>query len=308
MFDENNAGNKIALLIDGDNAQASIFGKVLSEIGRYGSITIRRIYGDWTTREMSSWKKALEIHAIQPIQQFRYTIGKNATDSALIIDAMDILHDGYVNGFGIVSSDSDFTKLATRIREKGLFVIGVGEKKTPEAFVKACDIFVFTEILRIPDEDREMKKEVSSNESSGESAEKDPVPIIREAIEMVIREDGWAHLSPIGMALRKMDPSFDSRTYGHKQLSQLIKSYPEVFELKYDKEKIGDVHVHILESDNIPVEEIIEKLNLDKKYITVLKENGYDNCSHLKDLSVNDMLKLGNMNPTTARKILSYCV
>ena len=145
MSDEKKLDEKIALLIDGDNAQALIFGKVLSEIGKYGSITIRRIYGDWTKNQMNSWKKVLEKHAIQPIQQFRYTVGKNATDSALIIDAMDILHDGYVDGFCIVSSDSDFTKLATRIREKGLFVIGVGEKKTPESFVKACDIFVVTE-------------------------------------------------------------------------------------------------------------------------------------------------------------------
>src|SRR6187401_57781 len=139
--------NKIAILIDGDNAQSSLLPQMLVEAGRHGQVTVRRIYGDWTTNSMNSWKDTLNFHAFQPIQQFRYTIGKNATDSAMIIDAMDILHSGVVDGFCLVSSDSDYTRLATRIRETGIFVMGIGEKKTPKPFVNACDVFVYTENL-----------------------------------------------------------------------------------------------------------------------------------------------------------------
>ena len=139
--------NKMAVLIDGDNAQASLLNKMLAEIAKHGSVTIRRIYGDWTTQNMHSWKDALHMHAVQPIQQFRYTVGKNATDSALIIDAMDIMHRRLVEGFCIVSSDSDYTRLATRIREEGFFVMGIGQKKTPKSFVNACDLFIYTENL-----------------------------------------------------------------------------------------------------------------------------------------------------------------
>ncbi|MFZ4802979.1 MAG: NYN domain-containing protein, partial [Chlorobium sp.] len=138
---------KIAMLIDGDNAQSSLLSQMLVEAGKYGMVTVRRIYGDWTTPNMNSWKDVLNFHAIQPIQQFRYTIGKNATDSAMIIDAMDILHSRVVDGFCLVSSDSDYTRLATRIRETGIFVMGIGEKKTPKPFVNACDVFVYTENL-----------------------------------------------------------------------------------------------------------------------------------------------------------------
>src|SRR5512144_816031 len=138
---------KIAMLIDGDNAQAGLLAQMLVEAARYGQVTVRRIYGDWTTSNMNSWKETLNFHAFQPIQQFRYTIGKNATDSAMIIDAMDIMHGGAVEGFCLVSSDSDYTRLATRIRETGICVMGIGEKKTPKPFVNACDVFVYTENL-----------------------------------------------------------------------------------------------------------------------------------------------------------------
>ena len=146
QFLENKRKN-IALLIDGDNAQPSLIGKILAEAGKYGLITIRRIYGDWTTVNMSGWKHALHDNAIQPIQQFRYTVGKNATDSALIIDAMDILHSHLVDGFCIVSSDSDYTRLATRVREMGFFVMGIGKRRTPKAFINACNVFIYTENL-----------------------------------------------------------------------------------------------------------------------------------------------------------------
>src|SRR5574338_1689488 len=142
-----NGRQKIAVLIDGDNAQSSLLPQMLVETGRHGQVTVRRIYGDWTTNSMNSWKEMLNYHAIQPIQQFRYTVGKNATDSAMIIDAMDIMHSGVVEGFCLVSSDSDYTRLATRIRETGIFVMGIGEKKTPKPFVNACDVFVYTENL-----------------------------------------------------------------------------------------------------------------------------------------------------------------
>ncbi|MBM2832806.1 MAG: Maebl, partial [Dehalococcoidia bacterium] len=155
---------RVAVLIDGDNAQASLLPQILAEVSKAGLVTIKRIYGDWTTTNMNSWKGALHKHAIQPIQQFRYTTGKNATDSAMIIDAMDLLHSNDVRGFCIVSSDSDYTRLATRIREEGLFVIGVGEKKTPEAFTNACNQFIFCENLLGTDGKR---KKPSREEKTG---------------------------------------------------------------------------------------------------------------------------------------------
>ena len=148
---------KIALLIDGDNAQPTLISDILAEVGKYGLITIRRIYGDWTTVNMAGWKKVLHENAIQPVQQFRYTVGKNATDSALIIDAMDILHGRLVDGFCIVSSDSDYTRLATRIREAGYFVMGIGKRSTPKAFINACNVFIYTENLGLGEKERKKK-------------------------------------------------------------------------------------------------------------------------------------------------------
>ncbi len=234
---------RLALLIDGDNAQPSLIGKMLSEAGKHGSITIRRIYGDWTTSNMGGWKSTLNNHAIQPIQQFRYTIGKNATDSAMIIDAMDILHGHQVDGFCIVSSDSDYTRLATRIREMGIFVMGIGKQKTPKAFVNACNIFIYTENL-VPHEVRHAgrrdakKTEVKDRTENREEKEKDldPVPLIKGAYEMAMEEDGWANLASMGFYLRQLDPSFDPRTYGYKQLSQLIKAHSTLFDLRVQDE------------------------------------------------------------------------
>ncbi|HUV16805.1 MAG TPA: NYN domain-containing protein, partial [Pelolinea sp.] len=159
---------RLAILIDGDNAQPSLLEKMLSEASKYGTVTVRRTYGDWTTSNMGGWKDTLQTHAIQPIQQFRYTIGKNATDSAMIIDAMDLLHSGTVDAFCLVSSDSDYTRLATRIREKGFFVMGIGQKKTPRAFVNACDVFVYTENLVPP---KPQKKRTSRKKDTTEPKE-----------------------------------------------------------------------------------------------------------------------------------------
>lgn len=219
--------HKIAILIDGDNAQASLLPQMLVEAGKYGLVTLRRIYGDWTTPSMNSWKDVLNFHAVQPIQQFRYTIGKNATDSAMIIDALDILHSGVVEGFCLVSSDSDYTRLSTRIRESGIFVMGIGEKKTPKPFVNACDVFVFTENL-VPEEKKVDQK--SRKPPIKIKADQEPIPMLRKAFEMSVQEDGWSLLAVMGNMLYQLDPSFDPRTYGHKQLSRLIGSYKEFFE------------------------------------------------------------------------------
>ncbi len=225
-----NTNQKLAVLIDADNAQASVIQELLAEVSRYGTATIKRAYGDWTTTNLKGWKEVLHTMAIQPIQQFSYTSGKNATDSALIIDAMDVLHTGSVDGFCLVSSDSDFTRLATRIREAGLVVYGFGERKTPEPFVAACDKFIYTEILR-PEKIAE------------KDAEKVPVvavadvrklqPLVIAAIDANARDDGWAALGGVGSHISKMDPAFDARNYGFKKLSELVRSlkYLEVKEL-----------------------------------------------------------------------------
>lgn len=232
--------SKIAILIDGDNARPSLIGKMLAEAAKYGSVTIRRIFGDWTKPQLKSWKDTLQHNAIQPIQQFRYTIGKNATDSAMIIDAMDILHDKIVDGFCLVSSDSDYTRLATRIRETGIFVMGIGEKKTPKAFINGCNVFVYTENLSPQDNGTKStiikdksKKRIKTNKLAKDL---EPIPILKEAFEMAVKEDGWANLANMGTQLRKLDPGFDPRTFGFKQLSQLIKSYSTIFKIQSQNE------------------------------------------------------------------------
>ena len=265
---------KVALLIDGDNAQPSLIGQILTEAGKYGLVTIRRIYGDWTTVNMSGWKNALHDSAIQPIQQFRYTIGKNATDSAMIIDAMDILHGHLVDGFCIVSSDSDYTRLATRIREMGFFVMGIGKRSTPKAFVNGCNIFIYTENLVPRGREREVReprrrgrggaarkngvKETREEHDEREDREDredkagkyDPVPLLKGAFDMAVHEDGWANLGEIGFYLRQLDPGFDPRTYGFKQLSQLIKSQQTLFEIQSRGEEAGGAAIYIRLREN----------------------------------------------------------
>jgi hypothetical protein len=268
---------KVALLIDGDNAQPSLIGQILAEAGKYGLVTIRRIYGDWTTVNMSGWKNALHDSAIQPIQQFRYTIGKNATDSAMIIDAMDILHGHLVGGFCIVSSDSDYTRLATRIREMGFFVMGIGKRSTPKAFVNGCNIFIYTENLvprgrereareprrrdrggsgrkSVGKETREQKEEREEHEDREDREDKtgkyDPVPLLKGAFDMAVHEDGWANLGEIGFYLRQLDPGFDPRTYGFKQLSQLINSQKVLFDVHSRGEEGGGAAIYVRLREN----------------------------------------------------------
>lgn len=238
MLDTTTVNNRrIAMLIDGDNAQASLMGKMLAEASKYGVVTIRRIYGDWTETNMKSWKNELHTHAIQPIQQFRYTTGKNATDSAMIIDAMDILYTVGVDGFCLVSSDSDYTRLATRIREKNLFVMGIGKQNTPRAFVNACDVFVFTENLSAPEAEPELPTPVTPAGSPSDTAHAttDLQRLFRTAYELTMQEDGWAFLGAMGNKLRQLDPSFDPRTYGHRQLLSLIKANRDMFEIRRTK-------------------------------------------------------------------------
>ena len=229
-----NGRQRIAILIDGDNAQSSLLPQMLVETGRHGQVTVRRIYGDWTTNSMNSWKETLNYHAFQPIQQFRYTVGKNATDSAMIIDAMDILHTGVVDGFCLVSSDSDYTRLATRIRETGIFVMGIGEKKTPKAFVNACDLFVYTENLVEEKKAQQQRRPPARTKKlkEGEKEEADPMPVLSQAFEMAVGQDGWARLDVMGNAIYQVDPGFDPRTYGHKQLSRMINKLKDKFEMR----------------------------------------------------------------------------
>ncbi len=234
-----NGRQRIAVLIDGDNAQSALLPQMLVEAGRHGQVTVRRIYGDWTTNNMNSWKETLNYHAFQPIQQFRYTVGKNATDSAMIIDAMDIMHSGVVDGFCLVSSDSDYTRLATRIRETGIFVMGIGEKKTPKPFVNACDLFVYTENLVEEKKATQQKRSQASRAKKSttenpetEKEEADPMPVLSQAFEMAVGQDGWARLDVMGNAIYQVDPGFDPRTYGHKQLSRMLNKLKDRFEMR----------------------------------------------------------------------------
>ncbi|MBK6770775.1 MAG: NYN domain-containing protein [Ignavibacteria bacterium] len=262
----------IALLIDGDNAQPDLLKFILAEAGRYGKVTIRRIYGDWTISNMKGWKEQINSHAIRPMQQFSYTKGKNSTDSAMIIDAMDILNKKLVDGFCLVSSDSDYTGIANRIREEGVFVMGIGRANTPEAFQKACEIFIFTENLNPEETAKDIIKEkpkrktrakVIKNKSTVAAKKTEPeeteiipeakpeesktVPVIKnkitktpldkslinKAFEMAEQDDDLAYLSGIGIQLRRLDPSFDPRTYGFYSLTGLFKSLPDDYEFVF---------------------------------------------------------------------------
>ncbi len=235
---------RIAMLIDGDNAEPSIIGEMIAEAGKYGLVTIRRIYGDWTTSSMKSWKETLNIHSVQPMQQFRYTIGKNATDSAMIIDAMDILYEGVVSGFCLVSSDSDYTRLATRIREKGFFVMGIGRRTTPKAFVNACEVFVFTENL-VPEADTARATRRPEQKGTAEPGQQELLPLLKNAVDLSLQDDGWAFLGVVGNRLRQLDPSFDPPTYGYRQLSQLVRSLSHEFETREESITGGTTAVYI---------------------------------------------------------------
>ena len=223
---------KLAVLIDGDNIPSSYVKEMMEEIAKYGNPTIKRIYGDWTKPTLKKWKNMLLENAITPIQQYSYTTGKNATDSAMIIDAMDILYSKTVDGFWLVSSDSDFTRLATRLREAGMKVFGIGEKKTPEPFIVACDKFIYIEILKSQSEESESKIE-ESYEKKPEVDKITPkvIRLISNTISDVADEDGWAFLGDVGNLLIKKRRDFDPRNYGFLKLTPLIKSLKKNFEI-----------------------------------------------------------------------------
>ena len=218
MDSDNPSQSSLAVLIDADNARASVIGGLLAEIAKYGVASVKRIYGDWTTPQLGSWKTELLEHSIQPIQQFGYTSGKNATDSAMIIDAMDLLHTGSFDGFCIVSSDSDFTRLASRIREAGKRVYGFGERKTPKPFVSACDKFIFTELLSTDQSEASSFKPKSARALKADAR---LVGLFRGAIDAASDENGWAHLGAVGSNIMKQAPEFDPRNYGYGKLSGL---------------------------------------------------------------------------------------
>jgi hypothetical protein len=249
---------RLAVLIDADNAQASVIEGLLAEVAKYGLASVKRIYGDFTTQQQGQWKKVLLKHSISPVQQFAYTSGKNATDSALIIDAMDLMYTGRFDGMCLVSSDSDFTRLAQRLREEGLTVYGFGEHKTPDPFVQACDKFIYTEVLRAeapePATPVAPVKPARKQPAKKQSALKTPAPaqettmptpqpsppakaaplplplgLLRQAIEEASDEEGWAHLGAMGAYLNKIKPNFDPRLYGQKKLSDLLRKHPRHF-------------------------------------------------------------------------------
>jgi len=228
---------RLAVLIDADNAQAKIIENLLSEIASLGEATVKRIYGDFTAPTSASWKKVLQKFAIKPVQQFAYTTGKNATDSSLIIDAMDLLYTGTFDGFCLISSDSDFTGLATRLRESGLQVYGFGEKKTPEAFRNACHKFIFTENLRPTEDapalaDSSGQSQIPANHSTELPDSEFPKKLMIEALDSLAGEDGWVTLSEFGSYLTKIKPDFDSRSYGFKKLSDLVRGKINFFDIE----------------------------------------------------------------------------
>ncbi|WP_452224775.1 NYN domain-containing protein [Lacinutrix chionoecetis] len=231
---------KLAVLIDGDNIPSAYIKEMMEEIAKYGNPTIKRIYGDWTKPHLNKWKTLLLENAITPIQQYGYTTGKNATDSAMIIDAMDILYSEKVNGFCLVSSDSDFTRLATRLREAGMQVYGIGEKKTPSPFIVACDKFIYIEILKNQDvkDELETSESTTDSKSSIDKITQKEIKFIASTIDDVADDDGWAFLGDVGGLLQKKQPNFDSRNYGFQKLTPLIKSIPN-FEIERREDARG---------------------------------------------------------------------
>lgn len=212
------ASSRLAVLIDADNAHPSIVEGLLAEVSKYGTASVKRIYGDWTGPQLKGWKEVLLSHSIQPIQQFRYTVGKNATDSAMIIDAMDLLYSQRLDGFCIVSSDSDFTRIAARIRESGLIVYGFGERKTPQPFVSACDKFIYTEFLLNKGED----KSAIAKPAPSIGKDKRLAKLLRDAVDASSDDTGWAFLGLVGSYLVKQMPEFDARSYGYSKLRELV--------------------------------------------------------------------------------------
>ncbi len=242
---------KLAVLIDADNIPYSNIAGMLDEIAKLGIPTIKRIYGDWTKPTVAGWKPALLEHAITPIQQYSYTSGKNATDSAMIIDAMDILHSQKVDGFCLVSSDSDFTRLAVRLRESGMLVIGIGEKKTPNPFIVACDKFIYIEIIGakvVPKTTDAVTTKASEQTIEVDKVDNKLIQLLKSSIEDIADDNGWAFLAEVGALIIKKKPDFDPRNYGFSKLTPLIKSLDDIFDVderEVEKTRIKHIYVRI---------------------------------------------------------------
>ncbi len=249
---DNSKDLKLAVLIDADNVPYHHVKDMLEEIAKYGTPTFKRIYGDFTKPNLSGWKNVLQENAILPIQQYAYTTGKNATDSALIIDAMDILYTGDVDGFCIISSDSDFTRLATRLREAGKQVIGMGEKKTPGAFIASCNKFIYIEILREEDKAEAGKPPKKGRKAKEEADTPEPnnrkmFRLIKNSINDLAEDNGWVFLGVLGNLLLKKQPEFDPRNFGFKKLLDLIKAVPgiEIEERPTGRNNISHFYVRV---------------------------------------------------------------
>jgi uncharacterized protein (TIGR00288 family) len=249
---------RIAVLIDADNVPSKNVKAMLEEIAKYGTPTFKRIYGDWTKPHLSSWKNALLETAITPVQQYGYTTGKNSTDSAMIIDAMDILYSGKIDAFAIVSSDSDFTRLAIRLREAGMTVIGLGERKTPNPFIVACDKFIYLEILTQPKilpagpktktvPDKSEKKASVPTDTAIQKIDRETLNLITNSIADLADDAGWAFLGEVGQFIIKKQPDFDPRNFGYNKLGQMLKNIDkfEVDERETDKKGIKLVYVRV---------------------------------------------------------------
>ncbi|HEY9489456.1 MAG TPA: NYN domain-containing protein [Chryseosolibacter sp.] len=245
MRSQNSNELKLAVLIDADNIPYANVKGMMEEIAKYGTPTFKRIYGDWTRPTTSGWKGVLLQNAITPIQQYSYTSGKNATDSAMIIDAMDILYTGRVDGFCIVSSDSDFTRLATRLREAGMKVIGIGEKKTPDPFITACDKFIYIEILSSEDVSTPDLKAKRIKKDSLQKVDKRVINLIKASINDVADESGWAFLGEVGTLILKKQPNFDARNYGFRKLLSLMKSIEDIEVDERQSETSSTRHVYV---------------------------------------------------------------
>ena len=251
---DNSKDLRLAVLIDADNVPHRLINGILEEIAKYGVPTFKRIYGDWTKPHIAGWKAVLLDHAITPVQQYSYTTGKNSSDSALIIDAMDILYTGRVDGFCVVSSDSDFTRLATRLREAGMKVFGMGEQKTPSPFRAACDKFIYIEILDQAEASAKQIKlsDLRRKEKVISKADKNLVNLITTSINDIADENGWAFLGDLGNMLLKKRPDFDSRNYGFEKLLQLIRSLElfEIDERESGRRNIKLVYIRVKTSKN----------------------------------------------------------
>lgn len=247
------AESHLAVLIDGDNVPSAYVKEMLEEIAKYGNPTIKRIYGDFTKPHLSKWKSMLLTNAITPVQQYAYTSGKNATDSAMIIEAMDILYSGKVDGFCLVSSDSDFTRLATRLREAGKLVIGLGERKTPQPFIVACDRFIYVEILKQKRTDDEPSSSNKDKQKAAKSEEVEPITsklvrLLKQTISDVADDDGWAFLGDVGSLLQKREPNFDARNYGFEKLTPLMNKIKgiEIERRETDKSRVKLIYVRVI--------------------------------------------------------------